>query len=415
MAVILLALGSRGDVQPMAVLAGELTRRGQAARVVATSDFAGLAAGCGADFVSIAADSREAVAMTHARFGRQLFSHPLGQAWLLRRWLALIAEPVADACLESIGPGDVVLSGILTRGVGLALAEARGARLVTVLHTGQVPTRYAESHFAFDHFRGRAAYDLRGARLSWRIASGLGAPAADLARAKLGLPRLAAGATAGAADAFPVIVAASPLVVPPAHDWPKNVVSTGYPTPRQESFAPDAELAAFLDAGPEPVYVGFSSLGASGAHDNLAPVIEAARLSGRRIVTPAVGGAAAGSIDRRVHVIDSVPHDWLLPRMAAVIHHGGAGTTWAGLLSGRPSVAVPFGVDQPYHAHRLHGLGVGPEPIPVQRLSGTSLARLIAQATSGSYDERAAEVGRVARAEDGTEATIAALTRWGYL
>ena len=137
MSLVLLALGSRGDVQPMAALAGELTRRGGDARVVATADFADLVADHGALFVPIAADSRDAVALTHAPFAEHLFSTRVGQALLLRRWVSEIADPVAAAALAATQSGDTILTGVLTRDLAIALATGRGGRAVTV---GQRPT-----------------------------------------------------------------------------------------------------------------------------------------------------------------------------------------------------------------------------------------------------------------------------------
>ncbi len=415
MSLVLLALGSRGDVQPMAALAGELTRRGGDARVVATADFADLVADHGALFVPIAADSRDAVALTHAPFAEHLFSTRVGQALLLRRWVSDIADPVAAAALAATQSGDTILTGVLTRDLAIALATGRGGRAVTVLHTGQLPTAHAESHFARDSFRGSARYNRGGSALSWRVTTSLGMPASAPARAALDLPRGRSATATAEADRSPVLIAASPLVVPPAPDWPANAHQTGYLAGPATAYEPDPGLAHFLAAAEAPVYVGFGSLGASGAFNDLSAVLDAARLSGRRIVTPAVGGAPVGRASRLVYAIADVPHEWLFSRMAAVVHHGGAGTTWAGLRSGRPSAAVPFGVDQPYHGSRLHDLGVGPEPLAVQDLSAISLARMITRLTTGEYDARAAEVGARARTEDGLGETISALEALGCL
>lgn len=101
--------------------------------------------------------------------------------------------------------------------------------------------------------------------------------------------------------------------------------------------------------------------------------------------------------------------------MAGIVHHGGAGTTYAALRAGVPSVAVPFGVDQPYHAERIHALGVGPRPLPVQRLSAARLAGLLLRLTEGPYAARAAEMGRLARAEDGLGESVALFDRLGML
>lgn len=422
MTVVLLALGSRGDVQPMAALAAELQRQGYACVLVATSDFRALAEQFGVSLTPIPVDSRSALALTRARFGAHLFGNPWGQAWLLRHWLADIADAVTATALSAVTPGDTVLSGILTRDLATSLADGIGVRSATILHTGQLPTAHPASHFANAYYRGHPSYDRWGSRLSWQVATSLGMPISALARSRLGLPPRGARAATLEGDRHPCLIAASPLVVPPAPDWPPQAHQCGYlgsrldfPGTPDGLGSGDPGLAAFLDDGDGPVYVGFGSLGGSGAYSDLGVVLDAARLCGRRVITPSVGATPAGAASEQVFVIESADHDWLLPRMAGIVHHGGAGTTWAGLRSGRPSVAVPFGVDQPYHGQRLHALGVGPKPLAVQQLSPLNLARLIDRLTDGSYVERAAHLATLARAEDGTGAAVATLRRLGSL
>lgn len=100
-------------------------------------------------------------------------------------------------------------------------------------------------------------------------------------------------------------------------------------------------------------------------------------------------------------VVDAVPHDWLLPRVAAVVHHGGAGSTAAGLRAGKPTLVVPFVGDQPFWGARVHALGAGPEPLPSRHLTGGLPARLAELVGEPSYTNRAAEIGRLIRDEDG--------------
>lgn len=121
----------------------------------------------------------------------------------------------------------------------------------------------------------------------------------------------------------------------------------------------------------------------------------------RGVIGSGWGGLAVENADD-IHVVGSVPHDWLFPRMAAVIHHGGAGTTAAGFRAGQPSIICPFGVDQPYWARLSHKLGVGTEPLPRKALSADRLAERIRTAvTDVDLQERAKRLGEKLRAEDG--------------
>jgi UDP:flavonoid glycosyltransferase YjiC (YdhE family) len=113
-------------------------------------------------------------------------------------------------------------------------------------------------------------------------------------------------------------------------------------------------------------------------------------------------------------MIGSAPHTWLFPRMAAVVHHGGAGTTAAGLRAGVPSIVVPFFGDQPFWGQRVAALGVGPAPIPRQKLTADALAQAIQHATTDTTMQRkAAELGAKIRAEDGVAEAVKQIERYG--
>jgi UDP:flavonoid glycosyltransferase YjiC (YdhE family) len=98
--------------------------------------------------------------------------------------------------------------------------------------------------------------------------------------------------------------------------------------------------------------------------------------------------------------LESAPHEWLLPRCKMVIHHGGAGTTAAGLRAGIPNLVVPFMADQPFWGRRVHAVGAGPEPIPVRQLSVERLTRAIAEAESEVLRMRARAISQEIQSED---------------
>jgi sterol 3beta-glucosyltransferase len=142
-------------------------------------------------------------------------------------------------------------------------------------------------------------------------------------------------------------------------------------------------------------------------------VVEALRASGQRgLLASGWGGLKPASLPPDVFLVDAVPHDWLFPRVAAVVHHGGAGTTAAGLRAGRPTVICPFLADQPFWGRVVHGRGVGPKPIPQRRLTVTSLAAAIDAAVhGGAMRRRAAELGEQIRAEDGVARAVEIIAR----
>jgi UDP:flavonoid glycosyltransferase YjiC (YdhE family) len=144
-------------------------------------------------------------------------------------------------------------------------------------------------------------------------------------------------------------------------------------------------------------------------------VLKALELSGQRgVLLSGWAGIGKGrTLPEHVFSAESLPHSWLFPRMAAVVHHGGAGTTGAGLRSGVPSILIPLAADQPSWARQVSALGAGPAPLPFQTLTAERLADAIREAvTNPAMRQRAAELGRRIQAEDGLGQTIALFMRY---
>ncbi len=407
----LLALGSRGDVQPMAVLARRLTDRGHRAVVIALHDAKQVCAELGAEFVGVDGSVDDALVSARGPIGQVLSRGSVGQAALLVHWVRQLAGPVSEVLGRCVRPGDAVVTGVLGRSAALALVEARHTRMATVVFTGQVPTLRPSSHYFDEWFTPSRAWNRMGVRLNWLVASELGHPIGVRLRSRLGLGRVSPRAEMHRADRWPTLVAASPVLVPPADDWPDGVVQTGWLGAPARDWAPDGELAGFLAEGPV-AWVGWGSFSAASREADVKLVAQAAALSGVRVLTPELIGLAQGRVSDEMLAVGPVPHSSLFGRLDAVIHHGGAGTTQEGLRAGVPSMAVPFGVDQPWHARRLHALGVGPAPVPIRRLDADTLARrLEALVGTASYRERAALIGARMRDERGPDAAVDALTR----
>jgi UDP:flavonoid glycosyltransferase YjiC (YdhE family) len=202
----------------------------------------------------------------------------------------------------------------------------------------------------------------------------------------------------------PFIYGFSEHVIPRPRDWPSTHEITGYWfLDEKELWSPPPGLVDFLASGPKPVYIGFGSMAGEVAEKLTDVSVEAVNLANKRAVF--VGGWAANT-DRAfpdsVYSLDFAPHDWLFPRMAAVVHHGGAGTTAAGLRAGVPTVVVPFFADQPFWGRRVHALGVGPMPMSMKNLTGRGLADAISHTASHSEIQRnASDLGKRIRTEDG--------------
>jgi UDP:flavonoid glycosyltransferase YjiC (YdhE family) len=208
----------------------------------------------------------------------------------------------------------------------------------------------------------------------------------------------------------PILYGYSPQVLPPPTDWDGFIHVTGYWFLEPPAgWEPPRDLVDFLQAGPPPVYIGFGSMVNSRPEETTALVVQALARAGQRgVLSAGWGGLQKGDLSETVFMVGSIPFSWLFPRMAAVVHHGGAGTTSIGLWAGVPAVVTPFMGDQPFWGQRVYALGVGPQPIPRRRLTVDRLAESIRIAVSDTaMRRRAAALGESIRAENGIARAVA--------
>ena len=211
-----------------------------------------------------------------------------------------------------------------------------------------------------------------------------------------------------------VLYAFSPSLVPRAPDWIERVRMTGFWFTEPPAWQPDRRLVDFLSAGSPPLSIGFGSVGAIDEEASLGIIRKALRLSGQRgVVNVRAEHLRAQASTSELLAVDDVPHEWLFPRMAAVVHHGGSGSTGAGLRAGVPNIVVPYFSDQPFWGRRVATLGAGPEPIPRKDLSPERLAAAITTAlTDPSIRQNAAAMGEKIRAENGVQRAVEMITRY---
>jgi UDP:flavonoid glycosyltransferase YjiC (YdhE family) len=413
MHIALLALGSRGDVQPFVALGLALVARGHRVRLLAAADYADLAAPYGLEFAPLIGAIRDLMdtgmaleALDSAR-GRL----PLGFA---RRFVAQVAPllpPLASDTLAGCADADLMVASTLGCYVGLSVAERLGVPLIPAHFHPVGPTWDAPDVSFPSAPRG---LPLRGPyhRLSHTLAAHglwqlLHAPL-NAARAAIGLgPISRAGAWSLARRPPPLaLYAYSASLAARPRDWPAFRQITGpWLLDRPAGWEPPRTLAAFLDAGPPPVYVGFGSILAGRDPAGVAGLVsEALARAGRRGL---LYRGAWGDLDGfalAVHMlrIGDTPHDWLFPRVAAVVTHGGAGTVTAALRAGAPPVVLPVFGDQRIWARRVAELGVGPPPIPRAELTIERLTQAVAQACADETMRRGAvELGARIIAEGG--------------
>jgi sterol 3beta-glucosyltransferase len=405
MRVVLITIGARGDTEPFVALAVRLMRDGHKVTLAARPDFAGLAAGYGVDFAPLGRPYQPFITGA-ARASALGSGHLLRQLRYGLRQRAYFSDRLGrDAWQAAQGAEAVIYKYSWI--TGYTIAEKFGVPCAAAMPFPITPTS------AFPSFLVGKGTD-RGPLLNralWSITEQVTWQLLrhdDTAlRRQLGLrpPATAGQVTRQERQGMPVYYAYSPAVLPRPGDWPARVHVTGYwfldPPP---GWQPPAGLTRFLQDGPPPVSIGFGSMASRDPQATLELALQALTLSGQRGVLLS-GWAGLGkdhTLPRHVFAVDSIPHGWLFPRMAAVVHHGGAGTTGAGLRSGVPAITTPLAADQPSWARTVHGLGAGPAPIPFRELTAERLAAAIHQAvTDQQIRQQAAELGSRIRSEDG--------------
>jgi sterol 3beta-glucosyltransferase len=204
-----------------------------------------------------------------------------------------------------------------------------------------------------------------------------------------------------------LLFAISPSVLPPSADWPANVSSTGYLFLDEENYQPPQALTDFLAAGPAPVCVSFGSMVHQDTEKNGKILLDVfAQKRERAIILIGWGGWQADPAPENILYLESVPHSWLLPRCKSFVHHGGAGSTAAGLRAGIPGVVIPHAADQPFWGRRVHALGVGPVPIPINKLRTPRLSDGLAEAEAPAVISVARILGERIRAENGIQTAV---------
>ncbi len=302
---------------------------------------------------------------------------------------------------------DLVLSGIGGLFIGISVAETLNLPFLQAFNVPFTPTRYFPGVFLprLPNFLG-VPFNRLSHHLTRQVVWQTYRSANEIVRHQiLGLSRESFwGPFKHVLEKCPVIYGFSPAVIPRPPDWGKNIFVTGYwflDTP--DNWNPPPELVEFLDSGPAPIYIGFGSMSNRKPEETTNLVLKALQYTKQRaILLSGWSGLEKQNLPRSVFMVDSIPHSWLLPRMAAVIHHGGAGTTAAGLMAGVPSIIVPFHGDQPFWGRRVLELEVGSKPIPRKKLSVEILAQAIEETISDKeIRQRASVIGAKIRGEDG--------------
>jgi UDP:flavonoid glycosyltransferase YjiC (YdhE family) len=424
MRVLFVTIGTRGDVQPYVALGQGLSASGYDVRIATHQRFQSLVTDNGLDFAPLSGDPTAAL---RSREGQELVEER--QPGLIRNTRRLLQVVASEAercvldCNAAASDVDLIVVSPLGLAVGHPVAEVRSVPVARAYYgpsgtpTGDAPALRLPPHVKLGRRGNRMSYAV-ARQIMWSVVR----PTMNSScRRPLGLTPLPLRDPLTALDrqGSPVLHGYSPAVIPRPADWPSYAHVTGFwflPSPADWQPAP--ELDAFLAAGDAPIYIGFGSI--PGFDDEqIRTLVEAAgKRSGRRVLLydPTLVQQSGGrpvSICDDVLAVGEVPFDRLLPRVAAVVQHGGAGTIAAALAAGVPTQVVPFLPDQRRWAARVVALGAGPAPLMPEELDPERLAAAMTRMTS---DPRmiavARELGDAIRQEDGVGNAARILDRY---
>jgi UDP:flavonoid glycosyltransferase YjiC (YdhE family) len=403
--VLLATAGSRGDVEPMQALGAKLVEAGHDTLLATSPDFRESSRELGIPFMAIGIDVLTAI-REHAA---TLSGHPLRFIRTLARLFRVEVAKHFDALMEAGRGADVIVCAAL-ESAAPSVAEALRVPYRYALYAplGFRTRRHAPWLFPWQHLPGWAN------RLVWAATEGmqdrLFLPRINFHRRRLGLApvRYAMRYLMGER---PFLAANAPLALMPP-DVRAPVAQTGAWRLPVRGELPKG-LLDFIEAGEPPVYVGFGSMVQLNPERTLAVVRDAVGIAGvRAVVSAGWSMMNAGALGCECFGVGSVPHALLFKRVAAAVHHGGAGTTAAALRAGVPQIVVPHMFDQFYWAKRVRELGLGPTPVPARRLTAARLAETIRTALDDEEMRvRARATGDRASKVDGARAAVHLLER----
>ena len=410
MQITILAGGSRGDVQPYVALGKGLKDAGHRVRLLSSDDFHDLVTDSGLDFFTTGGSSQAVAQNLQALVEQGKTLKVFSQMKLASEKQAVQAAKLGLVACEG---SDLIVGGLSGLFSGQVLSEKLGLPLLLAYLVPFTPTSAFSSPLTpLPQTSLMRWFNKPSHRIAQQMMWQSFRSADDKARAEVfHLPSTSFWGPFSSLkrQKQPVLYGYSSHVLPHPSDWDDTQHVTGYwfLEPPQ-GWEPPADLLHFLQMGSLPIYIGFGSMSSSKPEETAELVLQALARTGQRgVIYEGWGGLKREMLPENVFMTGSIPHTWLFPRMAAVVHHGGVGTTAAGLAAGVPSIITPFFADQPFWGQRVYALGVGPKPIARRRLTVDNLTEAIERVVSdGTMRKKAAALGERIRAESGVAQAV---------
>ncbi len=415
MQITIMAYGTRGDVQPALALGRALRAHGHQVRLLASAHFKDWIESFGLTAVPATVDIQALMTSGLGNEWAEVGNQPLKQMQVMKKLLDKNGPAMIHDAWRGVQGSDLIVSSFTSMNFAPAMAQVLRARhVVMLLQPPLFATRSGAATLSAPLPRHNSLVNYLFGK--WVLEPVVwwtyGKIINQFRRETLGLPPQTARQNAADWQTLPVLLGYSPQVVPPPADWPANVRTTGYWWLDDDGgWTAPARLLDFLAAGEPPVCIGFGSMGGHSRDIWQQTLLAAVSQSGRRAVLLA-GWAGLGdqNLPPNVLALEAAPHTWLFPCTAAVVHHGGAGTTAAAFRAGAPQIVVPHLADQPFWGTRVEQLGVGPRAIPRPKITVNNLSAAIRTAASDDgMRQRATALRALIGQEDGVSAAAALL------
>ncbi|RLM66488.1 sterol 3-beta-glucosyltransferase UGT80A2 isoform X2 [Panicum miliaceum] len=426
MQIVILIVGTRGDVQPFVAIGKRLQDYGHRVRLATHANFKEFVLTAGLEFYPLGGDPK--ILAEYMVKNKGFLPSGPSEIAIQRKQIKEIIFSLLPACKDpdpdtdipfkvdaiiANPPAYVVQSNSGRQSVSQKYYEQNLFSLKSMSYNADRPTS------EFPHPLSRVKQSA-GYRLSYQIVDsmiwlGIRDMINEFRKKKLKLrPVTYLSGAQGSGNDIPHGYIWSPHLVPKPKDWGPKIDVIGFCfLDLASNYVPPEPLVKWLEAGDKPIYVGFGSLPVQEPQKMTEIIVKALEITGQRgIINKGWGGLGTLAEPKDfVYLLDNCPHDWLFLQCKAVVHHGGAGTTAAGLKAACPTTIVPFFGDQPFWGDRVHARGLGPPPIPVDQFGLQKLVDAIKFMMEPAVKEKAVELAKAMESEDGVTGAVRAFLR----
>ncbi|XP_072955913.1 sterol 3-beta-glucosyltransferase UGT80A2 isoform X1 [Typha angustifolia] len=416
MQIVILIVGTRGDVQPFVAIGKRLQDYGHRVRLATHANFKEFVLTAGLEFYPLGGDPK--ILAEYMVKNKGFLPSAPSEIPIQRKQIKDIIFSLLPACRDpDVDTGisfraDAIIANPPAYG-HTHVAEALNVPIHIFFTMPWTPTS------EFPHPLSRVKQSA-GYRLSYQIVDsmiwlGIRDMINDFRKKKLRLrPVTYLSGAQGSANDIPHGYIWSPHLVPKPKDWGPKIDVVGFCfLDLASNYEPPESLVEWLKAGDKPVYIGFGSLPVQEPEKMTKIIVDALEITGQRGVINKGWGGLGNLAEPKdfVYLLDNIPHDWLFLQCKAVVHHGGAGTTAAGLKAACPTTIVPFFGDQPFWGDQVNSRGLGPPPIPIDQFSLQKLIDAIKFMMDPKVKERAVELAKAMESEDGVTGAVKAFLK----